>query len=555
MTGPTTAGQLLELAKSQLQQLERRASTPHTVSAESLTAAWPAFHQAADRLLFALRAEPTVGAGQDDTWARPPAPPQARPSGRLDGHLHRATELISAAADLLSTRDRQMLPEHQRAADACSVAQHLAGTAYLVAAAAINQPALLSMVQSAAGAAVTWQDSPPDAQHAVRTAISLADASTRPTRPGPTEPDPAGFASALDDWRRAATAAAQQPAPSRADLHASAKTAGRLLAVSQVVLRAHAADVGPAEAVAATVEKVRRGGHSCNSAAEAWTSIATGQHAISPDLLEASTALDRAITQFARDGSSWASPELVRSQAPREVALGLAGGALAAARDVGEQHAAAVTHLAQTAGLCTPATRLPFSEERLEAVLDHRWVPLTEQEAAPLVEAYQHLAAATSAASLTYIALTTSGLTTDDQRPQSSPQPGPHVQTSAPDRTQPMETTLAGQRWQQTLAAVDPRLLTDPHYPVLAAALDRVELAGVDVTASLAAAAAAPLPDSHTARTLHYNLIEVCPAASTPFTRVHDTARAASQPTPYLNQGVSAVLRAREAPNRPGPSW
>lgn len=555
MTGPTTAGQLLELAKHELQQLQRQASTPHAAPADGLAAAWPGFHRAADRLIATLRAERPADARHDAPSRQPQPPP--RPNGRPDPHLQRATELISAAADLLSTRDRRVLSEQERAADVTYVGKHLAGSAYVVAVAAIDRPDLLSTVQAAAGAAVSWRGSATDMERPVDTTISLADATTAPSRPDPTDPDPAGLARALTDWHNAAATAAHQPAPSRADLLASAMTAGSLLALSQVVLRSHADDLGASDAVSATAEHIRRAGHSCNNAAQAWQFTATGHSSISPELRQATIALDKAISQFARDGASWASPEAVRDQAPREVALELARGALTAARDVVEQHTAVVTQLGETGALYAPATRLPVSEERVEAILDRKWVRLTAEEASPLVEGYQQLADATTVASLTYTALTTPSLTgapAASTAPTLSVDPAPQI-ASLPADPEPVAATVAGQRWLQTLADLDPRLLADPHYPALAAALDRVELAGANVTASLEAATAAPLPDKHTARTLHYKLIDVCPAASTPYTHVQDTIRAASQHTPHLSQGVSAALRAQEAPGRSSPSW
>jgi hypothetical protein len=66
---------------------------------------------------------------------------------------------------------------------------------------------------------------------------------------------------------------------------------------------------------------------------------------------------------------------------------------------------------------------------------------------------------------------------------------------------------------------LDPHLITDPHWPALAGALDRVELAGVNVTTTLAdVLAQGPLPEKHTARTLHYRLIQGHAAATTPYT-------------------------------------
>jgi len=68
------------------------------------------------------------------------------------------------------------------------------------------------------------------------------------------------------------------------------------------------------------------------------------------------------------------------------------------------------------------------------------------------------------------------------------------------------------------LPSIGSALITDAHWPALAGALDRVELAGVNVTTTLTEVLAqAPLPEEHTARTLHYRLIQGY-AAATPYT-------------------------------------
>ncbi len=68
--------------------------------------------------------------------------------------------------------------------------------------------------------------------------------------------------------------------------------------------------------------------------------------------------------------------------------------------------------------------------------------------------------------------------------------------------------------WEVLAARMEPRLVRSPDWPRLAAALDRAAAAGYDVTRQLPTLArAAPLPDRHPARELHWRLLEDCPAA------------------------------------------
>jgi hypothetical protein len=68
--------------------------------------------------------------------------------------------------------------------------------------------------------------------------------------------------------------------------------------------------------------------------------------------------------------------------------------------------------------------------------------------------------------------------------------------------------------WEGLAERIDARLLLEPDWPPLTAALDRAAAAGYDVTRRLPAlAAAAPLPARHRARELHWRLLEDCPAA------------------------------------------
>ena len=194
-----------------------------------------------------------------------------------------------------------------------------------------------------------------------------------------------------------------------------------------------------------------------------------------------------------------------------------------AVQAVAEQHSELVGRLAQTGALYAAAKHLAPALDRVHARLTGRWLPIPAAECLWLVDAYQALPAATAAARISYTALTSAPNDTDRQMARLPATPAGAAdracRTASPDQ-QATPTTLAGQRWHRTLAELDPRLVTDPHFPALAAALDRVELAGVDVTASLAAATTEPLPDVHTARALHYQLIDLCPAACTPYTQL-----------------------------------
>jgi hypothetical protein len=71
-----------------------------------------------------------------------------------------------------------------------------------------------------------------------------------------------------------------------------------------------------------------------------------------------------------------------------------------------------------------------------------------------------------------------------------------------------------GSAWEAVAERIDPRLRDGPDRSPLSAALTRAAAAGYDVPARLhALAAAAPLPDRHPARELHWRLLDDCPAA------------------------------------------
>lgn len=79
----------------------------------------------------------------------------------------------------------------------------------------------------------------------------------------------------------------------------------------------------------------------------------------------------------------------------------------------------------------------------------------------------------------------------------------------------------ARRRWRALADQIDPRLATDPTWPALAAAIDRVHRAGTDPTQLLPRLThqdgpVGPLPDDQPARALRHRLIAAHPAAATP---------------------------------------
>ncbi len=412
---------------------------------------------------------------------------------------------------------------------------------------------------SASGAVSAWLPAVATAGQPAGRAASLDDAGTLVSRPTPAPGELAGLLdAAVHDWQRAARAAAERAAPSSTDLDGAARTAGRLLALSQVLLQAHTASAGPDadDTVSRTIARLRAAGTGWNTAAGRWRTLTTGT-APSRELLQTSAAVDTTISLLGRTDGQWAAAEDLRGRASRDAALAAARGALAAVQAVAEVHAPLVARLAQTGALYARARQLAPSVERLAARVDNKWVPVSKVECAPLTEAYRRLPDTTAAARLLYTSAAAAPAAADTTaRPSLWPPPpaapDPPDPDPGPDRAPPAPSTLAGQRWHDTCRELDSRLTGDPHYPALAAALDRIELIGVDVSATLADAATAgpPLPDRHTARTLHYQLIEVCPAALTPYANPTGPQAAPSRPHPDL----AARSAPAPAPARPAPA-
>ncbi len=537
MTGPTTAGELLSLASRSLQELTTEIGTGPVVDPRGLAAAWPAFQRAGERLLVVITAEPTE-AFDVLSPTRSTGVLDVAFSETADPRLVHAADLLHAAADLLAGRDRSALTSAVRLNDAALASEPMLTGAYLVAHATLRDPAHFDVAARAVQAVARWSATA-GSRPGQRSELggTLEDVTTLPT--GVRHSFGAGSLpsaeSALDvaqllhvaihDWEKAAVAAGQLAAPSSLDLRGSARAAGSLLALTQVLLRSYPTATGPdKEPLAAAASRIQAAGISWNAAAD-WGVVTTATPA-DPTLLTATSALDQAISLVARSGGHWASPDEVARRLDADHAFTVARSALAALQIVAEQHAPVITRLADTSTLYAPAVKVTATMERVADRIARRWVPVTTAEARELLEAYRQLPDRTATARLAFTAVTSpeSQRTSETVRfTMSQRAAASHAavvaRPSRDDAVRAPDETLAGQRWQRTCEALDPRLLADPHWPTLAGALDRIELAGVDVTTTLnAAVTTGPLPDEHTARTLHYRLVQMSTAAATPYT-------------------------------------
>ena len=534
MTGPVSAQQLLTLAEGQLRQL----AVNTKARPEQLAAAWPAFLRAGEHLLARIAAQPgepgrgRTATGEEREEATPAADPQ----------LVRAATFLAAAGDLVAGRDRSELSAEQRAVDAVHAAVPLLAGAGLVAAATLPHRELLAVAASAAAAAHTWSATGITAA----VTVTFDDASTALSRPTSSQTeDLAGLAiAAVHGWQHAAEQAMQRAAPSSRDLRIAALAAGQLLALTQVLIRVHPPTRGTLAGVDGCIQQIRLAGSSWNAAADAWRSFTTGT-APSEPLLQATAVLDDAVSALARTTGRWASPEQIRDRISPDVAHELARGALAAIARIADQHSARVSRLAQTGAVYAPARQLTATAERIPAVLRGRWLPATAAECAPISTAYQHLPQSTAAARFAHTALSDPNHRVTAAMPTSAAALTPPAATP----TRARATTVAEQRWQPTCSALDPRLPTDPHFRVLAAALDRVTLSGTDAAAALTQAVdQGPLPPEHTARTLHHRLLDSCPEARIPWAWAPPAALPPSRPTPPPSL---APAHKRPAPSTP----
>ena len=178
-------------------------------TAAEFAAAWPAFHRAGRHLLAAITTQ-RPGEPDRDELRRPPAVTAVGTSDIApELHLSRAADLLSAAADLLASRDRRALSQADWQADAAYACGPLLTGAYLVADATLRDPAHLKVAAWAVTAVRDWTEAGPThirsdiAAHLdIDNAGTLADASTLPSASPPSTSTPTGTASG-SGWGRA----------------------------------------------------------------------------------------------------------------------------------------------------------------------------------------------------------------------------------------------------------------------------------------------------------------------------------------------------------------
>jgi hypothetical protein len=124
-----------------------------------------------------------------------------------------------------------------------------------------------------------------------------------------------------------------------------------------------------------------------------------------------------------------------------------------------------------------------------------------------------------------------------------------HVRTTATNLTSPAPPTgtaepAATDRWQHLFTTAHRAVLADPHWPALAAQIDRIAATGADVAALVAnITAERELPDDHPARNLDYRLANAAPPPPTTRPGEHDapppgvTNPAAGPSTPQPRSG------------------
>ena len=114
------------------------------------------------------------------------------------------------------------------------------------------------------------------------------------------------------------------------------------------------------------------------------------------------------------------------------------------------------------------------------------------------------------------------------------------IETEPPGHTTVAETPA--QKWAALCDAVDERITADPHWPALAAQLDRAAAAGTDIGAVLHQVTADnALPEDHPARSLAYRVADVVPD-------LHSPARMRTDAEPDPAPRSTAA-----APAEPGP--
>lgn len=394
MTGGTTVRELLDLAIDQLDALSRQTISSAPPEAASLAEAWPGFAAASRQLLAVSLARHNPGDPiQREAFIATRAGPRGPSTGAGEPRLARAADLIGAAADLIEPHARMVMAPDRRAACVDAARVYLLG-AQITSHATMQD---LRTLDTAAAAAASARDAA-RVIHAAPEQTSLgrlAHAATR-RRPEPGAGDLVSlFDQAVFDWRAAALHAARRPDVSSEDLRGSALCAGRIVALAQVLHRAHWKGRTPEEASRATDLALTRAGHGLSAVASQWTGFATGTPT-SPDLVHASSRLQQSIALLACDGPGWVDRQELCRRAPPLPALRSAQAALADVGAVGQQHSDVTRSMVGLGRLYRRWVQSDQPQQVVNVLRSARWVSASGWDTAGLLRSYGHVETALS---------------------------------------------------------------------------------------------------------------------------------------------------------------
>lgn len=199
-----------------------------------------------------------------------------------------------------------------------------------------------------------------------------------------------------------------------------------------------------------------------------------------------------------------------------------------------------LNRMADAGDLHALATRLPYRADRLDQHLHRRPIIADRRDLADLTRTLT--SAGDHSAELAVALYQT--------RAGAGDQPGLIAAHAERARTAAHHTQAPAIRWAALAAAVDPRIIDDPHWATLAEQMQRIHASGEDLPTLLTQVIAArALPDHHPARSLDYRLNDSAP---------HNIARhqPSDHPTGPATPSRSAptiAVSAREPRNRRTP--
>ena len=402
-----SVGELLQAAEEQLYRL-----AVQTPSGNQLLAAWPQFAHDCARLTAGA-----VGLRHPHHLAAPTEPdadPVVVAGIRLcrnirhtridrarvvpDPTLARAGQLIAAAADLLdAVRDPSGLTRADtpqagaaRAGGVRRGAELVLAGADLTLRAAGRARVNHTLASPRTRAWVSLSSRAVPLFETRRHAAAVIDAAAGRPRHNPLDDlrvaavdladpgDPLGrLQVAIADWRRVSLEAVDRAAPSSAEIRHTTLEARHLIALAAALTDAAAATglARPGHADT-TVGMLQRAGRSWSNATDAWTTYTTGVPATA-DHITATRTLHQAIRDLTRDAAgNWLPATDQTNQVDLPAAVTVAKAGLAAVVDVAKAHDRLITRLALIGGLYARADALPVTEERIEARIRGKYLPL-----------------------------------------------------------------------------------------------------------------------------------------------------------------------------------